>query len=80
VSKARKLNVTVSLSRRAMQQARMLAARRSISMSRLLEEQIEGLGQEKTYESSRRAALRPMERGIRSGGAPLTPRPELHKR
>jgi hypothetical protein len=38
------------------------------------------VGQEEAYESSRRTALRLMERGFRLGGARLTPRDELHER
>ena len=76
-----KQNVTVSLSTQTIQKARILAAKRSTSISGLLEEQIEALvGQEEAYENSRRTALRLMEQGFRLGGAPLTPRDQLHER
>jgi uncharacterized protein YigA (DUF484 family) len=81
VSQTRKQNVTVSLSTQTIQKVRILAVKRSTSISGLLEEQIEALvGQEEAYESSRRTALLLMEQGFRLGGARLTPRDELHER
>ena len=81
MSQIRKQNVTVSLSTQTIERARILAAKRSTSISGLLEEQIEALvGQEEAYESSRRTALRLMEQGFRLGGGPSTPRDQLHER
>ena len=77
----RKQNVTVSLSTQTIQKARILAAKRSTSISGLLEEQIEALvGQDEAYENSRRMALGFLEQGIRLGGHALPPRNELHER
>lgn len=81
ISQTRKQNVTVSLSMQTIQKARILAAKRSTSISGLLEEQIEALvGQEEAYESSHRTALRLMEQGFRLGATPWTRRDELHER
>ena len=78
---AKKQNVTVSLSTQTIQKAKVLAAKRSTSISGLLEEQIETLvGQEEAYENSLRRALSLMDRGFRLGGAPLAPRDALHER
>lgn len=79
--KAQKQNVTVSLTKRTIQRARILAARRSTSISGLLEEQIEELvGREEAYQSSLRQALSLMNHGLRLGGAQLASREALHER
>ncbi len=76
-----KQNVTVSLTRRTIQQAKILAARRSTSISGLLEQQIETLvGQEEAWEKSRRQALSMMSPGFRLGGGPMASRAALHER
>ncbi len=76
-----KQNVTVSLTRKTIQRARVLAAKRATSISGLLEEQIEALvGQEDAYENSRRRALSMMSEGFRLGGEPMTSREALHER
>ena len=76
-----KRNVTVSLSTRTIQKAKILAAKRSTSISGLLEEQIEALvGQEEEYERCHRTALSLMQQGFRLGGAALPSRDELHER
>jgi hypothetical protein len=51
-------NVTVKLDRETIKQAKVLAARRGISMSRLLAEQLRELvANDDAYESARRRAL-----------------------
>lgn len=76
-----KQNVTVSLRTKTIQQAKILAARRSTSISGLLEQQIEALvGEEEAYENSLRSALSLMDRGFRLGGASPAPRDMLHER
>ena len=77
----RKQNVTVSLSVQTIKKAKLLAARRSTSISGLLAEQIESLvGAEEAYAAAHRSALDLMEKGIHlGGGAPFT-RDELHAR
>ena len=78
---SQKRNVTVSLTNRTIQRAKILAARRSTSISGLLEEQIEALvGQDEAYENSRRQALSMLSKGFRLGGGPMTSREELHER
>lgn len=76
-----KQNVTVSLTKKTIQQARVLAAKRATSISGLLEEQIEALvGQEEAYENSRLRALSMMNTGFRLGGGPMASREALHER
>jgi hypothetical protein len=81
MTRMRKQNVTVSLSMHTLQKAKILAVKRSTSISGLLEKQIEALvGQEEEYERSRRAALCMMDQRFRLRGAPLPSRDELHER
>jgi hypothetical protein len=79
-TRARKQNVTVSLNIQTVQKAKILAAKRSTSISGLLAEEIEKLvGTEEAYESAQRTALSLMDRGFHLGGIPAT-RDELHAR
>lgn len=81
MTQIRKQNVTVSLSVQTIKKAKLLAARRSTSISGLLSEQIESMvGAEEAYAAAHRSALDLMEKGLHlGGGAPLT-RDELHGR
>jgi len=77
----RKQNLTVSLSPQTVQKAKVLAARRSTSISGLLAKQIEALvDADEAYESAHRAALDLMERGFHLGGTHSVDREELHER
>lgn len=81
MSQIRKQNVTVSLSTQTIQKAKILAAKRSTSISGLLAEQIEALvGAEEVYEGARRTALSLMDQGFHLGGALTATRDELHAR
>ena len=76
-----KQNVTISISPETVRKARILAARRSTSISRLLAEQIELLvGAEEAWERSRRSALALLEQGFHLGGRITASRDELHER
>ena len=78
---ARKQNITVSLSTETIQKARVLAARRSTSISGLLAEQIEALtGEDEAYERAKRSAIALMRRGFHLGGVITAGREELHER
>jgi uncharacterized protein YigA (DUF484 family) len=77
----RKQNITVSLSTEVIQKARVLAARRSTSISGLLAEQIEALtGKDEAYERAKRSAIALMRRGFHLGGVISASRDELHER
>lgn len=81
MSQIKRRNVTVSLSLETVQKARILAARRSTSISGLLEEQIEALvGQDEEYERCHRTALGLMQQGFRLEGSRYPARDELHER
>ncbi len=78
---SRKQNVTVSLSPETIRKARILAAKRSTSISGLLAEQIEALtGEHEAYERARRSALSLMKKGFHMGGVITATRDELHER
>lgn len=77
----RKQNVTVTLSPETLQKARVLAAKRSTSISGLLAEQIEALtGDDEAYQKAKRSALALMKRGFPLGGRIAVTRDELHER
>jgi uncharacterized protein DUF6364 len=74
-------NLTVRLDRQTIQKARILAARRSTSISGLVARQIEILvGEEEVYERSKRQALALIEQGFHLGGTIRVSRDESHKR
>ena len=77
----RKQNVTISISRETVRKVRILAARRSTSISGLLAEEIEKLvGDEDLWERSERAALALLEHGFHLGGRITASRDEWHER
>lgn len=77
----KKQNITISLSPDTVQKAKVLAAQRSTSISRLLAEQIDSLvGQEKAYERSQRAAQILLNQGFHLGGTVPASRDKLHER
>ena len=79
--KSEKQNVTVSLDRQTVRKAKILAARRSTSISGLLARQIEILvGEEEAYERAERTALDLLDRGFHMGGVIRASRDELHER
>jgi hypothetical protein len=76
-----KQSVTIRLDRKTIQSAKILAARRSMSLSALLASQIERLvGDEETYELSKRRALALLDKGFHPGGNISGSRDGLHER
>lgn len=76
-----KQNVTVSLTKQTLRKARVLAARRSTSISALLAQQIETLvGEDETYERAERQALALLDHPFHLGGVITFSRDELHER
>lgn len=80
-SKAKaKQNLTISLDRQTIQKAKIVAARRSTSISGLLARQIEILvGEEESYERAERQALALLDQGFDLGGKGRVSRDELHE-
>jgi hypothetical protein len=78
---AGKQNITISLSPETVRKARILAARRSTSISGLLAEEIEKLvGAEEAHQRFMRLALASLEKGFHLGGVITATRDELHER
>ena len=76
-----KQNVTISLDRQTIQKAKVVAARRSTSISGLLARQIEILvGEEEAYEQAERQAMSLLDQGFHLGGVIRADRDELHER
>lgn len=80
-SKPARQNVTISVSPETVRKARILAAKRSTSISALLAEQIEVLiDEEEAWDRSQRTALAMLEHGFHLGGQTPVGRDELHER
>lgn len=76
-----KQNLTVSLERGTIQKAKVIAARRSTSISGLVAQQIEMLvGEEEAYARAERQAADLLESGFKLGGTIRATRDELHER
>ena len=74
-------NITVSLDRELIRQARIVAARRGTSVSKLLAAELARTVEEAdTYQRAERQALATLDKGFHMGGQPLPPRDELHER
>ncbi len=76
-----KQNVKIRLDRRTIEKAKILAARRSTSLSAMLAHQIELLvGEEEAYERAKIQAIALLDQGFNLGGGIRTSRDELHER
>jgi len=76
-----KRNITLRLSRQTIQKARVLAAKRSTSISGLLTSEIEKLAETKDdYERAMDRAFARMEKGFHLGGVHVMDRDALHER
>jgi hypothetical protein len=80
-SATRKQNLTVSLDPQTIKKAKIVAARRSTSISGLVAQQIEVLiGEDEAYERAERQARVLLEQGFHLGGVIRASRDELHER
>lgn len=76
-----KRNLTVQLDDVTIDKARVLAARRATSVSRLVADEITRLVEDdERYSRARATAIRQLERGYRMGGGQLPDRESLHER
>jgi predicted transcriptional regulator len=76
-----KQNVTITLSTQVVRKARILAAKRSTSISGMLAQQIEALvNEEEAQETAAKSAIARIERGLHLGGMRPVSRAELHDR
>ena len=76
-----KRNLTVQLDEGTIRKARVLAARRSTSVSRLVAGEIERLvAEDEAYHRAEAQALAHLDRPFKLGGGPLPDRESLHAR
>lgn len=76
-----KQNITLSLDKELIRKARVIAAGRQISVSKMLAEQLQKMVTDSEYyEWSKRRALANLEEGFHLGGKGMASREELHDR
>ncbi len=81
MTQTQRQNLTVSLSVQTIRKAKILAAKRSTSISGLVAEQIEALvNDDDVYQRAAASAIARMKRGYHLGGGPYASRDELHDR
>jgi hypothetical protein len=76
-----KINITLNLDADLVREAKVLAARRGTSVSRLIGQNLEALvRRDKAYETARRRAMTRLERGFALEWSRPESRHELHER
>lgn len=76
-----KRNLTIQLDETTIKDAKIVAARRSMSISSLVSEEIrKAAASELGYEKAKKSALARLNRGYDLGGSKLPSRAELHER
>ena len=76
-----KRNLTVQLDEETVSKARVLAARRSTSISKLVAQEIGRLvGEDDAYQRANEIALAHLSQGFHLGGGPLPDRDSIHER
>jgi hypothetical protein len=76
-----KQNITLSLDRDVLKKAKVLAAKKDLSVTRLLAEELTKMVYEDDqYESSRRRAIARLKKGVHLGGLTVNRRDDLHER
>jgi len=76
-----KQNITLSIEKETLKKAKVLAAKKDISVTKLLAEQLAKIvSEEDHYEVSKRRALARLRKGFHLGGSILAKREELHER
>jgi len=76
-----KQNITLSIDKEIIKTARVLAAQRQTSISRMLSEELQKLIEDsREYERSQKQALTNIAKGFHMGGNITVSREELHER
>lgn len=76
-----KQNITLAIEERLLKRARAVAAKRGISVSAMLAEELRQIVDQATqYERAKKRALALLERGYHLGGAGIKDRAALHDR
>lgn len=81
MAQVQKRNLTVSLSAQVIQKARIIAVKRSTSISGLVAQHLEELvSKDEAYERAAASAIARMKRGFHLGGGSYASRDGLHER
>lgn len=76
-----KQNITVQLEQTVIKEAKVIAAKRSTSLSKFLASEISKIAsQESSYDKDKKLAIMRLQKGYSLGGAKLPKREELYKR
>ncbi len=76
-----KQNITLSMEKDLIRKSKILAAKREISISKLLSRELTRiLSDEDLYESAQKRATARLKKGVHLGGKILATREELHER
>ena len=76
-----KQNITLSIEKELLLKAKILAARRQTSVSRMLSQEVKRLiSESEQYEKARKSAIPHLESGFHLGGKIKATREELHER
>jgi len=76
-----KQNITLSLDKDLIKKAKILAAQRQTSISRMLSEELQKIiADSKEYDRAKRRALNHLNKGFHLGGKITVSREELHER
>jgi hypothetical protein len=76
-----KQNITIQLDKTVIKEAKVIAAKRSTSLSKFLAEEIRKLAsQESTYDKDKKLAITRLQNGYSLGGDKLPKREELYTR
>ena len=76
-----KRNLTIQLDEKVIQKARIVAAKRSMSISRLVGEEISrAADKDMAWENAKKTALRQLDNPFHLGGGKLPSRESLHQR
>jgi hypothetical protein len=76
-----KQNITVQLDQAIIMEAKVIAAKRSTSLSRFLSDEIRKIAlQESTYDKDKQLAIMRLQKGYSLGGVKLPKREELYTR
>ena len=81
IIKLMKRNLTIQLDEGTIRDAKIIAARKSMSLSRLVSEEIgKAAAKESSYEKAKRSALSRLKHGYDLGGGKMPDREELYER
>jgi len=76
-----KQNITLSLEKDLLRKAKLLAAKKEISVTKLLSEQLtKVISEDDGYEVAKKRALTVLRKGLHLGGRITAEREELHER